>query len=321
MRRLISALALAACAFAAPASAQDKAPIRLVIGVPAGGSIDLIARLLADKLRDSLNDQVVVDIRAGAGGRLAVAETKKSAPDGRTIYVGASNTFTVLPNIYGDRLGYDPVKDFTPVGRLVRFDLGFATGPATPASAHNIKDALVWAKANPDKAAYGTPGPGTTSHFVGVMISTASGVPMTHVPYKGGTPGVNDLMGGHVAFMVNSFADMNEQHKAGRVRILASTGGKRSPLDPNVPTLKEAGINVEADVAIDAFAPAGVPPDQIKRLNAALVAAINSPDVRQRMQAYGLFPAPSSPDELRAFQATEVKMWAEPIKASGFKGD
>ena len=321
MRRLVSALALAACAFAVPAFAQDRAPIRLIIGVPAGGSIDLIARLMAEKMKDSLGENVVVDIRAGAGGRLAVAETKKSAPDGRAVYVGASNTFTVLPNIYGDRLEYDPVKDFTPVGRLVRFDLGFATGPAIPPADQNIKAALAWAKANPTKASFGTPGPGTTSHFVGVMISSASGVPLTHVPYKGGTPGVNDLMGGHVAFMVNSFADMNEQHKAGRLRILASTGAKRSPLDPNVPTLKESGINVDADVAIDAFAPAGVPADQVKRLNTAMVAAINAPDVRQRMQAYGLFPAPSTPDELRAFQAAEVKMWAEPIKASGFKGE
>jgi tripartite-type tricarboxylate transporter receptor subunit TctC len=319
MRRLISGLVLAACALALPAHAQDKAPIRLVIGVPAGGSIDLIARLLAEKMKDSLNDQVIVDIRAGAGGRLAVAETKKSQPDGRTIYVGASNTFTVLPNVYGDRLEYDPVKDFSPVGRLIRFDLAFATGPAVPAQ--NIKDALAWAKANPSKAAYGTPGPGTTSHFVGVMIANASGIPMTHVPYKGGTPGVNDLMGGHLTFMVNSFADMFQQHQSGRLRILASVGARRSPLDGNVPTLKESGINVEADVAIDAYAPAGVPAEQIRRLNTAMVQAINSPDVRQRMQAYGLFPAASSPQELAAFQAAEVKMWAEPIKASGFKGE
>src|SRR5262245_7632174 len=263
--RTLTALAFAASALVQPALAQDKAPIRLVIGVPAGGSIDLIARLIADKLKDSLNDQVIVDIRAGAGGRLAVQETKKSAPDGRTIYVGASNTFTVLPNIYGDRLEYDPVKDFTPVGRLVRFDLGFATGPAVPAD--NIKDALAWARANPSKATYGTPGPGTTSHFVGVMIAQASGIPLTHVPYKGGTPAINDLMGGHVAFLVNSFADMNEQHQAGRLRILADVGPKRSPLDPKVPTLKESGLDVMADVAIDAFAPAGVPADQVKRLN------------------------------------------------------
>jgi tripartite-type tricarboxylate transporter receptor subunit TctC len=274
---------------------------------------------MADKMKDSLNDVVVVDIRAGAGGRLAVAETKKSAPDGRTVYVGASNTFTVLPNVYGDRHGYDPVKDFTPVGRLVKFDLGFASGPAVPAT--NLKDALAWARANPSKATYGTPGPGTTSHFVGVMISNATGIPMTHVPYKGGTPAINDLMGGHVAFLVNSFADMNEQHQAGKIRILADVGPKRSPLDPNVPTLKESGIDVAADVAIDAYAPAGVPADQAKRLHEAMVAAINAPDVQQRLRTYGLFPAPSSSEQLRALQAAEVKMWAEPIKASGFKGD
>lgn len=319
--RLIAALAFAllSLSLSLPAQAQDKPPIRLVIGVPAGGSIDLIARLIADKLKESLNDQVIVDIRAGAGGRLAVAETKKSAPDGRTIYVGASNTFTVLPNVYGERLGYDPVKDFTPVARLVRFDLGLAVGPAVPAT--NIKDALAWAKANPAKATFGTPGPGTTSHFVGVMISQATGIPLSHVPYKGGTPAITDLMGGHVSFVVNSFADMFEHHAAGKIRIVADVGPKRSPLDMNVPTLKESGINVAADVAIDTYAPAGVPADQVSRLNAALVKAINAPDVQQRMRTYGLFPAPSSPQDLAAFQAAEVKMWAEPIKASGFKGE
>jgi tripartite-type tricarboxylate transporter receptor subunit TctC len=320
MRLLHIALAaIAAAALASQAVAQEKAPIRLVVGVTAGGSIDLIARLLADKLKDSLNDQVVVENRGGAGGRLALNEVKNSRPDGRTIYVNTSGPFSVLPNVYGDRLDYDPVKDFTPIGRLVRFDLAFTAGPAVPAQ--NITDAIAWARANPQKADFGTPGPGTTSHFIGVMIAKATGIPFTHVPYKGGSPAINDLMGGHVSFLINSFADMIEQHKAGKLRILADTGPRRSPLAPEIPTLKESGIDVAADVAIDAYGPANLPQEMVKRLHAALTEAVNSADVKQRLQTYGLFPSPSTPAELVNFQAEETKMWAAPVKASGFTGD
>ncbi|HVG51950.1 MAG TPA: tripartite tricarboxylate transporter substrate-binding protein [Xanthobacteraceae bacterium] len=319
--RLISIVtgALLTAAVCTHAVAQEKQPIRLVVGVVAGGSIDFLARQLADKMKDSLGEQVVVENRGGAGGRLAVNEVKNSKPDGRTIYVNTSGPFVVLPNIYGDKLDYDPVKDFTPLGRLVRFDLAFTTGPATGAT--NISEAITWAKANPSRAAYGTPGPGTTSHFIGVMIAKAVGVPFTHVPYKGGTPALNDLMGGHVAFVVNSFADTVELHKAGKLRILADTGPKRSQLAPEIPTLRESGINVAADVAIDAYGPAGLSPDTVKRLHSALMQAINSPDVRERLVRYGLFPSPSSPEELVKFQADELKLWAEPIRDSGFKGE
>jgi tripartite-type tricarboxylate transporter receptor subunit TctC len=315
----ICATAIAAVVSCTAALAQEKAPIRLVVGVTAGGSIDLIARLLADKLKDSLNDQVVVENRGGAGGRLAVNEVKNSRPDGRTIYVNTSGPFSVLPNVYGDRLGYDPVKDFTPIGRLVRFDLSFTSGPAVPAQ--NITDAIAWVRAHPEKAQFGTPGQGTTSHFIGVMIAKATGIPFTHVPYKGGSPAINDLIGGHLPFLVNSFADMIEQHRAGKLHILADTGPNRSPLAPEIPTLKESGIDVAADVAIDAYGPANLPADMVKKLNAVLTDAIQAPDVQQRLRTYGLFPAPSSPDELVKFQADETKMWAVPIRDSGFTGD
>ena len=320
-RLAIATLALLATApsFAQAPAPADKAPIRLIVSVPAGGSIDLIARLMADKLKESLNEPVVIENRGGAGGRLAMAEVKKSPPDGRTIYIGTSGPFTVLPNIYGDKLEYDAIKDYTPIGRLVRFDLAFAAGPAVPAK--NIKDAIAWARANPGKASFGTPGPGTTSHFVGVMIAKATGVTLTHVPYKGGTPAINDVIGGHLPFIVNSFADMFEQHKAGGLTILADAGPKRSPLEPAIPTLRESGIDVAADVAIDAYFPANTSADLVKRMNKAMTDAINSPDVTQRMRVYGLFPATTGPEELVKLQMEETKMWAQPIKDSGFTGE
>jgi tripartite-type tricarboxylate transporter receptor subunit TctC len=316
----VAALALLATTPLAVAQGQpERAPIRLIVSVPPGGSIDLVGRLLADKMKDSLSEPVVVENRGGAGGRLAMAEVKKSPPDGHTIYIGTSGPFTVLPNIYGDKLEYDAIKDYTPIGRLVRFDLAFAMGPMVPAK--NIKDALAWAKANPDKASFGTPGPGTTSHFVGVMISKATGIPIAHVPYKGGTPAINDVIGSHIPFIVNSFADMFEQHKAGGLQILADTGPKRSPLEPAIPTLRESGIDVAADVAIDAYGPAGMAPDLVKRIHTAMIQAISAPDVQQRLKTYGLFASPASPEELVKFQTEETKMWAVPIKDSGFTGE
>lgn len=314
-----AALLALSCALLSPVSAQERAPIRLIVSVPAGGSIDLVARLLSDKMKETLNEPVVIENRAGAGGRLAMAEVKKSPPDGKTIYIGTSGLFSVLPNIYGDRLEYDAVKDYTPITRLVRFDLAFAAGSAVPAN--NIKDAIAWARANPGKALFGTPGPGTTSHFVGVMISKATGIPFQHVPYKGGTPAINDAIGGHIPFIINSFADMFPNYQAGKLKILANPGPKRSPLDPSIATLKEAGIDVAADIAIDAYGPAGMSPDLVKRLHDAMVGAIASPDVAARMKTYGLFPAPSTPEQLAQFQVEETKLWAVPIKESGFTGE
>jgi tripartite-type tricarboxylate transporter receptor subunit TctC len=270
-------------------------------------------------MKDILGEPVVVENRPGANQRLAMAEVRKSPPDARTLYIGTSGPFSILPNIYGAKLEYDPVKDFTPIARLVHFDLGVATGPATPAQ--DLRELVSWLKANPTKATYGTPGAGTTSHFVGVMFASSIGAPLIHVPYKGGTPAINDLVGGHIPMLINSLADMVEQHKAGNLRIVAATGPKRSALLPEVPTLKESGVNVAVDIAIDVYGSGNTPPPLVTRMNAVLVAAIGNTDVLQRILAYGLLPAPSSAEELTAKQIEETALWAEPIKASGFSGE
>jgi tripartite-type tricarboxylate transporter receptor subunit TctC len=312
---------IAAGASTFSASAQDKVPnpIRLLVGVSAGGSIDLLARQLAEKMKDILGEPVVVENRPGANQRIALAEVRKSPPDARTLYIGTSGPFSILPNIYGDRLEYDPVKDFTPIARLVHFDLAIAVGPATPAK--DLTELIAWLKANPGKASYGTPGAGTTSHFVGVMFASATGATLTHVPYKGGTPAINDLVGGHIPMLINSLADMMEQHKAGNLRIVAAAGPARSALLPDVPTLRESGVEVAVDIAIDAYGSGQIPPPAVTRMNGALIAAIGNPDVLQRILAYGLLPAPSSAEELAHKQIAETRLWAEPIKASGFTGE
>jgi len=315
---IIALVALAATC--APGQAEtEKSPVRFIVGVTAGGSIDLLARQLAEKMKDILGEPVLVENRAGANQRIALAEVRKSPPDARTLYIGTSGPFSILPDIYGDKLEYDPVKDFTPIARLVHFDLAIGVGPATPAQ--NLSELITWLKANPQKASYGTPGAGTTSHFVGVMFANSIAAPLTHVPYKGGTPAINDLVGGHIPMLVNSLADMLEQHKAGNLRIVAATGPKRSALLPDAPTLKESGVDVAVDIAIDVYGSGNIPPPAVTRMNAVLLAALGNADVLSRILAYGLLPAPSSADELAQKQIEETKLWAAPIKASGFTGE
>jgi tripartite-type tricarboxylate transporter receptor subunit TctC len=301
------------------ASADDKTPVRVLVGLAAGGSNDLIARELAERLRTITGDQYIVENKPGAAQRLALAELKRSPPDGRTFIVATNSPFSTLPNVYGDKLGYDPVKDFTPIGRMVKFETALATGPLVQAK--SFADFVAWAKATPSLAAYGTPGAGTSPHFIGVMLSNALGIPLTHVPYKGGAPAINDLIGGHLPMLINSLPDMLEQHRGGRLRIIAITSRERSTLTPEVPTLSELGIPVTADIGIDIYAPAGVPPDVVARLNAELTQAVNTPETRDRFIKYGLVIAPSSPQQLAAFQAEELNKWAAPIKASGYTGE
>jgi len=319
MRCLLVAVALVLVSHQPVMAQNDTNPVRLIVGVSAGGSIDLLARQLAEKMKDILGEPVLVENRAGANQRIALAEVKKSSADARTLYIGTSGPFSILPNIYGDKLEYDPIRDFTPIARLVHFDLAIATGPSTPAN--NLNELVAWLKANPDKASYGTPGAGTTSHFVGVMFASSIGAPLTHVPYKGGTPAINDLVGGHIPMLVNSLADMLEQHKAGNLRIVAAAGPKRSALLPDVPTLRESGVNVAVDIAIDAYGSGKIPPPTVARMNAVLIEALGNADVLARILAYGLLPAPSSAEELAQKQIEETKLWAVPIRASGFSGE
>lgn len=313
----IAAIALMNCA---PAMAQgDKPPVRIIVGLAAGGTNDLIARELAERLRGITGDQYVVENKTGATQRIALGEVKRSAPDGRTLLLATNSPFSILPAIYGDKVGYDAVKDFTPLARVVKFDVGIAIGPKVPGT--TFADYVAWCKANPQQAAFGTPGAGTSSHFMGLMIGKAIGVNLAHVPYRGGTPAQADLIGGHLPMLINGLADMMENHKGGKLRVVAVTSEKRAALLPDAPTLKELGIDIAADIAIDIYGPAGMAPDLVKKINAALVRAITSPDARAKLSTYGVNITPSTPEELAAAQLAEMKMWIEPVKASGYTGE
>ena len=234
--------ALAAAAVTAPhVLAQDRTT-KILVGFPPGGSADVIARLLAEKLRVSLSQNVIVDNKPGAGGRVALNEVKRAAPDGQTLILSPSGALVIQPWLYSN-LGYDPIKDFTADLARHHLRLRVTAGPGAPAG--DLKAVLAWMKANPAKANYATSGAGTVPHFAGQLLGQAAGVPLTHVAYKGGAPAAQDLIGGQIPLMVDTASETLEHHKAGKVRILAVTGEQRSKALPDVPTLKELGINID----------------------------------------------------------------------------
>ena len=312
-----AAAVIAAAATAPMAFAQERTT-RILIGFPPGGSADVVARLLADKMRVSLGHNVIIDNKPGAAGRLALAELKRSPADGSVLIFSPSGAMVIHPWLYAN-LGYDPAKDFTPIALGSTFDFAITAGPGAPPG--DLKTVLAWMKANPGKANYATSGAGTVPHFAGQLLAQAAGVPMTHVAYRGGAPAAQDLIGGQVPLMVDTASETIEHHRAGKVRILAVTGEQRSRALPEVPTLKEAGINVTADAFFGLYGPPGMSPEVVARIDKAVADALRMPDVQDRIYALGLVPAHAGPAELAAIQAAHLKRWEMPIKNSGFKAE
>jgi tripartite-type tricarboxylate transporter receptor subunit TctC len=313
----LAALAAAATLSASPLFAQDRT-VKILVGFPPGGSADVIARLIAEKMRASLNQNVIVDNKPGAGGRVALNEVKRAAPDGQTLILSPSGALVIQPWLY-QNLGYDPIKDFTAISRVSTFDFAVTAGPGAPQG--DLKAVLAWMKANPGKANYGTSGAGTVPHFAGQLLGQASGVPLTHVAYRGGAPAAQDLIGGQVPLMVDTASETIEHHKAGKVRILAVTGEARSKALPEVPTLKEIGINMTADAYFGLYGPAGMAPEMVARIDKAVAEALRAPEVQEKVYSFGLVPNHAGPAALAATQAAHLKRWEAPIKASGFKAE
>jgi tripartite-type tricarboxylate transporter receptor subunit TctC len=318
-RRHFAALAaLAGAALAAPAVLAQERTMKIMVGFPPGGSADVIARLLADKLRVSLGQNVIVDNKPGAAGRLVLGELKRAAPDGQTLVLSPSGAMVIAPWLYSN-IGYDPVRDFTPVSRIVTFDFAVTAGPGAPQG--DLKTVLAWLKANPGKANYGTSGAGTVPHFAGLLLGQASGVPLTHVAYRGGAPAAQDLIGGQIPLMVDTASETMEHHKAGKVRILAVTGEQRSKALPEVPTLKEQGINMAADAFFGLYGPPGMAADVVGRIDRAVAEALKDPVVQEKIYNFGLVPNHAPAADLATTQVTHLKRWEAPIKASGFKAE
>ena len=319
-----SSLFIGACAllaFAAPASAQDRMdkPVRILVGFAPGGTADLIARVVADKLKDTIGQPVIVENKPGAAGRITADAVKAAPPDGSTIMVMPIGPMAVVPHTL-KQIPFDPVKDFTAIGLGATFQFALAAGPGSGAKTWG--EFVAWAKANPTKASYATSAAGSLPHFVGVLLSRDIGIDMVHVAYKGSGAYMNDLIGGQVPSAIDTVADLSEQHRAGKIRILATTGAARAPATPDVPTFSELGLkNMVASGWFGFFAPANTPKAVIDTLNRGINKALTSPDVVERLTKLGMDPATSTPDEFAKIVATDYAKWGPIVKASGFTAD
>ena len=315
-------LALCAALVAgAPAMAQDKIdkPVKILVGFAAGGTADIIARVVAEKMTASLGQPVLVENRPGAIGRIAAEAVKGAAPDGTTLMVMPIGPMAVVPHVYKD-ITYDPIKDFTPVAIGATFQFAFAASPKS--GAKTWAEFVQWAKANPGKADYATSGAGSLPHFFGVLLGRGIGVDMVHVPYKGSAAYTSDLIGGQVSGAIDALADLTELHRAGKVKILASSGAKRSTALPDVPTFTELGVTgVEAMGWFGFFAPPKTPKPIIDALNKAINAALQSPDVAAKLSGLGMDPATGTPEQFGKIVADDYAKWGPIVKASGFKPD
>ncbi|WBY01239.1 Bug family tripartite tricarboxylate transporter substrate binding protein [Ramlibacter tataouinensis] len=313
-------LACSVLAFASSCALAQAGPTtRLLVGFPAGSSVDGVARMVADEMRTTLNRSIVVENKPGAGGRIVMTETKRAAPDGSTLVLTPIGAMVMIPHTV-KKLAYDPAADFTPIGRAASYGYVVTAGPMVPAT--TLKDALGWLKANPTRASFGSPGAGGAQHFAGVLLSQEAGVAMEHVAYKGSGPALTDLIGGNIALTIGTSTETLEHHRSGKVRILATTAGKRLRQLPDVPTLREAGLQMApVEGWFGVYAPAGMPPAEVERWSGALKAALAKPAVQDKIRALGVEPDYASAAELGAQQAADYKRWEAPIKASGFTND
>ena len=298
------------------AAAYPARPIRLIVPFAPGGSNDIMARLAGQKLSESLGTQVVVDNRAGGSGIIGTDIAAKAAPDGYTLLM-MSLTFAVNPSLYS-KLPYDTEKDLTPVTLVASAPLMLVVHPSIPAK--SVQELIAYAKANPGKLNFGSGGPGTTPHLAGEMLKMMAGVRMTHVPYKGGGPALNDLIGGQIQLMLENIPSTLPHAKSGRLRSLAVSGLKRSPLVPDLPTLDEAALKGYEIVGWNGlFVPSGTPRQIVTRLHGDIAKALAQPDVKERLATMGAEPVGNSPEEFRAFVKAEIVKWAKVVKEAGLK--
>jgi tripartite-type tricarboxylate transporter receptor subunit TctC len=307
-------LGVAALAFAQPAAWPTR-PISLVVPFPAGGTTDVLARALADKLSQSLGQPVVVESKPGAGATLGADYVAKAKPDGYTLLMGAVH-HTIATSVY-KKLPYDFQKDLAPITAVAMVPNVLVINPAnTPAK--TVAELIALAKAAPDKLAYGSNGNGTAQHLIGTQFQASTGTTLLHVPYKGSGPLTTDLLGGQVAMSFDTITPVLQHIKGGKLRALAVTTARRSSVLPDVPTLEEAGLKgFDIGTWFGVLAPAATPKDIVARLNAEMVKIIKSPDFAQRMQAIGAEPLGGSPDDMERQIREETARFAKLVKEGG----
>ncbi len=313
----LSALSLSA-AHAQSGYPSASVPIRLVVGVPAGGTPDAIARLMAQKLSTQMNANAVVDNKPGANGNIGAEFVAKSKPDGYTLLVDTNQT--ILSRAFDQKLGYDVFKDLTPIGLVASSPFALAIHPSIPAN--TVAEFISYVRANPGKLAFGSGGIGAMSHFGPLIFLQAHGLSALHVPFKGATPALLDLVAGRVQFALFSPAVEVPLAKDKRIKLLAITSLQRSPLLPDLPTLAETGMpGFEIATWYGMMAPAGTPPAIVKRLNNEILRAVQEPDVKGRFEREDLQARNFTPEEYGAYQRSELDRWSKVIKSNNIKLD
>lgn len=318
-RRQLMLASTAALTLPLAAQTQNKAPIRLLVGFPPGGATDAIARMVADKLPGLLGQPVIVDNKPGVGGRIA-ADLMLAAPaDGLTFMVAPNATPTFQMLVFRDQIKWNSLRDFVPVASFASYPLGM--GVANNLGVNNVREFVEWARKNPGKASFGTPGTGGQNHFLGVQLAKAAGIQLELAPYKGSPPMVTDLVGGHVPSAISLLDGMMAHHRAGKIKMIGVFTKERSPLMPDIPTFAEQGIDVTSGEGwTGMWAKAGTPAAEVQRMEKAIAQVLQMPDVREVLsQRLMVNPVFRNSAQMDALQRAELTHWEPIIKASGFK--
>jgi tripartite-type tricarboxylate transporter receptor subunit TctC len=325
-RRVIATIGTAVGASMLPAALRaQSAPtldtVRVVTGFPPGGTSDTICRRLADKLRGSYARNAVVENRTGAGGQLAIDLMRAAPRDGSTILQTPASMLVIYPHIYR-KLSYDPFNDVTPASLGCTFDFGFAVGPMVPASVRNVAEFVAWCKANPDKANYGSPAAGSTPHFIGALLALGTKTDMKHVAFRGTQPAILDMIGGQIAAVSGPVGEFTQHVLAGKCRVIATSGEKRSRFAPEVPTFAEQGYrDLVFREWFGFFLPGKPEAAVVARANAAIRAALAEKDVIDGLATMGLEAESSTPEALAALTRADHERWAPIVKTIGFTAD
>ncbi|HXF68121.1 MAG TPA: tripartite tricarboxylate transporter substrate binding protein [Burkholderiales bacterium] len=313
----LAALALLAASAAAPS--YPERPVRLIVAVPAGGTPDVVARMVAPGMSALLGQQLVVDNRPGAGGLIGTELAARAAPDGYTLLVSSPGPLAILPHVQR-KVPYDALNDFAPVGLIASNPFLLIVHPAVPAG--TVKELLAAARAEPGRFNYASAGNGSANHLAMELFKSMAGVSITHVPYKGAPQAVSDVLAGHMNMMFNSVPPVLAHIKAGRVRALGVAGARRSPQLPEVPTIAEAGVpGYEAITWFGLLAPAQAPKRAIARLSAALSSTLRAPETRSQLENQGMEPAGGAPEEFAALIRRDFEKYAKAVKLSGARVD
>ena len=317
----LAALALLGGFWLSLAGAQEwpAKPVRIIVPFAPGGTADTLGRLVAQKLTETFKENFVIENRGGAGGVIGSDLVAKAEPDGYALVVSGVASHCIAPALRKD-FPFDPLRDFTHIALFGGPPGVLVVNPSLPA--HDLKEFIAYAKANPGKLAYGSPGNGTQGHLIAQQLKQVAGIQMTHVPYKGASLAVADLIAGHILAASTTLTTASTQIRAGKARALAVSSAKRVPDFPDVPTFAELGYpELTAAIWFSLSGPAGMPANIVNRLNAEVRRDLQLPDVRERLRPEGIEPADLDPQQFTAFVASELKRWAPVVRAAGLRVD